>query len=53
MKTVIFISLLLIHTNVYTQTPELQNNMRMAAWCKFMKGFAQKYLESLEYQKKI
>ena len=34
-------------------SPELKNDMRMAAWCRFCKGFAEKYLQSLEYQKKI
>ena len=33
--------------------PELQDDFRMAIWCKYCEDFAQKYLYSLEKQKKI
>lgn len=38
---------------VNPMSEHLKDRFRMAAWCKFTKGFAQKYLESLEEQKKI
>lgn len=33
--------------------PELRDDFKMAVWCKFCREFAEKYLYSLEKQKKI